>query len=133
MCLRQWFGPLWRSTTQGDIPASVRALKAGAIDFLPKPPDAAALIAAVAQALERDRQARQDRDDRKSIDERLSKLTPRERQVLARVVAGRLNKQIAAELGIAEKTVKVHRGRVMGKMGVRTLADLVRLVARHKS
>ena len=120
-------------TGRGDIPASVRAMKAGAVDFLPKPADASALIAAVAQALERDRQRRQERDQRNRIDERLSRLTPRERQVLERVVAGRLNKQIAAELGIAEKTIKVHRGRVMGKMGVRTLADLVRLVAHHKS
>ena len=120
-------------TGRGDIPASVRAMKAGAIDFLPKPPDASALIAAVAQALERDRQGRQERDHRNRTDERLSRLTPREREVLSRVVAGRLNKQIAAELGIAEKTIKVHRGRVMRKMGVRTLADLVRLVTGHKS
>ena len=130
--LRQFGSVRAGEAPRGDIPASVRAMKAGAVDFLPKPPDASALIAAVAQALERDRQARQDREYRKRIDERLSSLTPREREVLSRVVAGRLNKQIAAELGIAEKTIMVHRGRVMGKMGVRTLADLVRLVARHQ-
>jgi RNA polymerase sigma factor (sigma-70 family) len=119
-------------TGRGDIPASVKAMKAGAIDFLAKPPDASSLLEAVAQALQRDSEARQDRERRKIVEQRLSSLTPREREVLTRVVAGRLNKQIAAELGIVEKTIKVHRGRVMGKMGVRTLADLVRLVARHQ-
>jgi FixJ family two-component response regulator len=68
-----------------------------------------------------------------SVEQRLASLTPREREVLTRVVAGRLNKQIAGELGIVEKTIKVHRGRMMGKMGVRTVADLVRLVARHQA
>jgi FixJ family two-component response regulator len=119
-------------TGRGDIPKSVKAMKAGAIDFLAKPPDASALLAAVRQALQRDAQARQDRERRNLVEQRLSSLTPREREVLTRVAAGRLNKQIAAELGIAEKTIKVHRGRVMQKMGVRTLADLVRLVARRQ-
>ena len=113
----------------GDIPSSVRAMKAGAVDFLVKPADAEALLASVAQALEKDRQARQRNHDRKAVEERLSYLTPREREVMAQVVAGRLNKQIAAALGTVEKTVKVHRGRMMGKMQVRTLADLVRLVS----
>ena len=119
-------------TGRGDIPTSVKAMKAGAIDFLAKPPDARILLAAVAQALQRDSEARQDRERRKSVERRLSSLTPREREVLTRVVAGRLNKQIAAELGIVEKTIKVHRGRMMVKMGVRTVADLVRLVARGR-
>jgi len=120
-------------TGRGDIPASVKAMKAGAIDFLAKPADASLLLAAVAQALERDSQARRDRERRMSVEQRLASLTPREREVLTRVVAGRLNKQIAGELGIVEKTIKVHRGRMMGKMGVRTVADLVRLVARHQA
>jgi FixJ family two-component response regulator len=118
-------------TGRGDIPASVKAMKAGAIDFLTKPPDASILLAAVEQALRRDSQAREDRERRTSVEQRLSSLTPREREVLTRVVAGRLNKQIAAELGIVEKTIKVHRGRMMGKMGVRTVADLFRLVGGH--
>jgi FixJ family two-component response regulator len=80
--------------------------------------------------LQRDSQAREDRERRTAVEKRLSSLTPREREVLARVVAGRLNKQIAVDLGIVEKTIKVHRGRMMGKMGVRTVADLVRLVGR---
>ena len=120
-------------TGRGDIPASVKAMKAGAIDFLAKPPDASELLAAVAQALQRDSEARHERERRKIVEQRLSRLTPREREVLARVVAGRLNKQIAAELGTVEKTIKVHRGRMMEKMGVRTVADLVRLVARHQA
>jgi FixJ family two-component response regulator len=119
-------------TGRGDIPQSVKAMKAGAIDFLAKPVDASILLAAVEQALRRDSQTRQDRERRAGVEQRLSSLTPREREVLARVVAGRLNKQIAAELGIVEKTIKVHRGRMMGKMGVRTVADLVRLVGRRE-
>jgi FixJ family two-component response regulator len=119
-------------TGRGDIPATVKAMKAGAIDFLAKPADASVLLAAVAQALQRDSQTREDRDRRQSVEKRLASLTPREREVLTRVVAGRLNKQIAAELGIVEKTVKVHRGRMMGKMGVRAVADLVRLVGRKE-
>lgn len=120
-------------TGRGDIPASVKAMKAGAIDFLAKPPEASNLLAAVAQAVQRDSDARHAREQRKSVERRLSSLTPREREVLIGVVAGRLNKEIAAELGIVEKTIKVHRGRVMEKMGVRNVADLVRMVARSQS
>jgi FixJ family two-component response regulator len=118
-------------TGRGDIPASVKAMKAGAIDFLAKPADASMLLAAVEQALLRDGQARQDRGRRTALAQRLSSLTLREREVLNGVVAGRLNKQIAVDLGVVEKTIKVHRGRMMSKMGVRTVADLVRLVGRH--
>ena len=125
--------PLIFLTGRGDIPASVKAMKAGAVDFLAKPPDASSLLTAVAQALNRDSEARQDRERRKIVEQRLSSLTPREREVLTRVVAGRLNKQIAAELGIVEKTIKVHRGRVMGKMGVRSVADLVRLIGSREA
>lgn len=120
--------PLIFVTGRGDIPASVRAMKGGAVDFLTKPVDRAALLGAVASALERDRARQAARASEVRVEERLARLTPREREVLELVVLGRLNKQIAAELGIAEKTIKVHRARVMGKLEVRTLADLVRLM-----
>jgi RNA polymerase sigma factor (sigma-70 family) len=113
----------------GDVPTSVRAMKAGAVDFLTKPVDASVLLAAVAQALDRDLQSRRQGELRHSVEKRLASLTPREREVLVHVTAGLRNKQIAAELGTVEKTVKVHRARMMKKMGVRTVADLVRLVA----
>jgi FixJ family two-component response regulator len=116
-------------TGRGTIPTTVKAMKAGAIDFLAKPADATTLLGAVAQAVQRDSEIRRGSELRKSLDQRLASLTVREREVLTRVVAGRLNKQIAAELGIVEKTIKVHRGRMMVKMGVRTVADLVRVAA----
>jgi FixJ family two-component response regulator len=115
----------------GDIPASVRAMKAGAVDFLTKPVNAAVLLAAVDQALARDAAARAARAEGDAVRLRLACLTPREREVLDGVVAGRLNKQIAFDLGTAEKTVKVHRGRMMKKMGARTVADLIRVVTSH--
>lgn len=111
----------------GDIPTTVRAMKAGAIDFLTKPVDASALLAAVSQALQTNAEIRQGGDQKRIFAQRLASLTPREKEVFHSVVAGRLNKQIAGELGIVEKTIKVHRSRVMEKMCVRTLADLVRL------
>ena len=111
---------------RGDIPSSVAAMKAGAVDFLVKPFDETALLAAVGSALQRDRAARATRDQHASIRRRLAALTPREREVFDRVVAGKLNKQIAADLGTSEKTVKVHRARMMRKMGVDSLAGLVR-------
>jgi FixJ family two-component response regulator len=113
---------------QGSIPATVKAMRAGALDFLEKPVEPEILLSAVDRAREFDESRRRLLDDREDFDERLGRLTRRERQVLDRVVAGRLNKQIAGELGIVEKTIKVHRGRMMQKMGVRTVADLVRLV-----
>ena len=114
-------------TGQGDIPSSVRAMKAGAVDFLVKPVDQADLLAAIARAVARDAEARRSRAERDVVAARLATLTPREREVLAHVVAGRLNKQIAGDLGTVEKTIKVHRGRMMQKMGARTVADLVRM------
>ena len=111
---------------RGDVPSSVKAMKAGAVDFLVKPFDEHALLAAVQAAVEKDRAARAMREELAHIAERVAALTPREREVLARVVDGKLNKQIAAELGTAEKTVKVHRARMMRKMGVDSLAGLVR-------
>jgi FixJ family two-component response regulator len=113
-------------TGRGDVAASVQAMKAGAVDFLVKPFNDGDFLAAVRNALERDLQAREVRRELESIRWRLSTLTPREHQVLQHVVVGRLNKQIAADLGIAEKTIKVHRARAMEKMGVDTLAELVR-------
>jgi FixJ family two-component response regulator len=116
-------------TGHGDIPASVKAMKAGAVDFLTKPFDREKLIAAVRVALDRDRADRVQRAERSSIGARVAALTPRESQVMAQVVVGHLNKQIAAELGISEKTVKVHRARVMKKMGVASVAELVTKVS----
>jgi len=117
-------------TGRGDIPMSVQAMKRGAADFLTKPVDDEMLLATIRNALEKNRASRTAREELAQIEKRLAKLTARERGVLERVVTGRLNKQIAAELGTVEKTIKVHRAHVMQKMGVRTLADLVRLAGR---
>jgi len=114
----------------GDVPSSVRAMKAGAVDFLTKPVSEQDLLAAIGRAIESDRTMRRARAELRAIGERLNTLTPREREVLRHVVSGQLNKQIAADLGTVEKTVKVHRSRVMEKMGVRSLADLVRMAER---
>jgi FixJ family two-component response regulator len=122
--------PIIFVTGKGDIPTSVRAMRAGAVDFLTKPVSSEALLAAVARAREIDAQARAARNETASIEARLASLTPREREVLTHVVAGRLNKQIAGDLGTVEKTIKVHRGRMMSKLGVRTVQDLVRLAER---
>lgn len=114
----------------GDVPTTVRAMKAGAIDFLTKPVEVDALLDAVHRGLERDLRAREEHEDESRVGVLFTTLTPREREVLRYVLAGRLNKQIAAELGIVEKTIKVHRARVMHKLGVRSVADLVRLAER---
>jgi RNA polymerase sigma factor (sigma-70 family) len=119
--------PIIFMTGHGTVPMSVRAMKAGAVDFLEKPVDEQVLLDAVHQALDRDRQARSEQELRSSIEERVASLTPREREVLALVVTGLLNKQIAGELGTSEKTVKVHRARVMQKMEADSLAELVRM------
>jgi FixJ family two-component response regulator len=115
---------------QGDVPKTVQAMKAGAVDFLVKPADGTQLVGAVRRALER---AAQSDGEQASIAEaraRVATLSPRERQVMGHVIAGRLNKQIAGELGTAEKTVKIQRAAMMEKMGVRSVADLVRLAAK---
>lgn len=119
--------PIIFLTGHGDIDTGVRAMKLGAFDFLTKPVDDERLIAAVHAAFERNHQLRNDRTERDEILQRLAGLTPREREVLSLVVEGKLNKQVAADLGTVEKTIKVHRARVMAKMKVRTLAELVRL------
>jgi len=111
---------------RGSVSSSVEAMKAGALDFLTKPLDEEKLIGAVQVALAKDRAAQGQRAQHASITSRLATLTLRERQVLGRVVEGKLNKQIAAELGTAEKTIKVHRARMMRKMQVDSLAELVR-------
>jgi FixJ family two-component response regulator len=114
-------------TGHGDIPSSVRAIKAGAVDFLTKPLKEAALVRAVQDALARDRVALQKAAELVTLRERLSSLTPREREVLPLVVSGLLNKQAAGRLGISEVTVQIHRGRIMTKMGAGSLAELVRM------
>jgi FixJ family two-component response regulator len=120
-------------TGHGDIPKSVHAMKSGAVDFLTKPVDDEVLLAAVRQGLEAERSGRQARREVAEIESHLAKLTEREREVLDGVVAGRLNKQIAGDLGITEKTVKVHRARVMAKMAASSLAELVRFVGLFQS
>jgi len=122
--------PIIFLTGRGDIMASVQAMKHGAADFLTKPIDDTALIGAIHEALARDRVLRPAQLERERTVKSLSILTGRERQVLELIVAGRLNKQIAAELGTTEKTIKFHRGNLMCKMGVRVVADLVKLAER---
>lgn len=114
-------------TGKGDIPASVRAMQAGAIDFLTKPARKQALFLAIARAEASDSEARQARVELTAVQSKIAGLTPREREVLSHVIAGQLNKQIAGDLGTVEKTIKFHRSRMMQKLGVRTVADLVRL------
>ena len=113
-------------TGYGTVPLSVQAMKQGAVDFLPKPVKDVDLLRAISSAIEKDRQARAIAEPVEETRRRLASLTPRELEVLKYVCQGQLNKQIAADLGIVEKTIKVHRARVMEKMGVRSLAELVR-------
>jgi FixJ family two-component response regulator len=119
--------PMVFITGHGDIPTTVRAMKGGAVNFLPKPFAEREILAAVAEALERSAAIEQERREIGSLRARYESLTAREREVLALVVAGLLNKVIADRLGIQETTIKVHRGRVMEKMGAASLADLVRM------
>lgn len=114
-------------TGTGDIPTSVRAMRAGALDFLTKPVNADDLFRAISHAEAQNSTAREVRAELASIQAKMATLTKRESEVLIHVVAGRLNKQIANDIGTVEKTVKVHRGRMMQKLGVHTVADLVRM------
>jgi FixJ family two-component response regulator len=117
-------------TGHGDIPKSVRAIKAGAVDFLTKPLKESELIPAIRAALTQDRSARRERAELAELQRRLSCLTPREREVLPLVVSGLLNKQVAAQLSISEITIQIHRGRIMKKMEADSLAELVRMAGR---
>ncbi len=117
-------------TGHGDIPTSVRAIKGGAVDFLPKPFEDTQLLDAVARAIEQTRLAHKEQAELSAIQERYASLSVREREVMAHIVTGKLNKQVADELGTVEKTIKVHRARVFEKMQVRSLAELVPLAAK---
>ena len=114
-------------TGHGDIPSTVRAIKAGAVDFLTKPFKEADLMRAIHAAIAQDRDARRKRGELAELRQRLSSLTPREREVLPLVVSGLLNKQAADRLGISEVTIQIHRGKIMTKMGAGSLAELVRM------
>lgn len=114
-------------TAHGDIPTTVRAMKAGAVDFFPKPFDDTELLEAVARAMERSRQDHRSLAELTALQKRFATLTVREREVMGHIVTGRLNKQVADDLGIVEKTIKVHRARVFEKMQVQSLAELIPL------
>jgi FixJ family two-component response regulator len=118
--------PIIMMTGHGDIPMSVRAMKGGAVDFLTKPFRDQDILDAVAQAIERDRERRDSDKTHAELRERFETLTPREREIMELVTAGLMNKQVAGELGLSEITVKIHRGHLMSKMAVRSMADLVR-------
>jgi FixJ family two-component response regulator len=122
--------PIIFLTGEGDIPKSVQAMKQGATDFLTKPVNDEDLLAAVRVAIEKDQALRREQAELSEVRARLATLTPREREVLEYIVTGKLNKQIAGDLGTVEQTVKVHRARVMQKMRVRSVAELVRLTQR---
>ncbi len=122
--------PIVFLTGHGDIPMTVNAVKAGAVDFLTKPVDESVLLKAVRHALADSAARKTDRDEATRAAARFGRLTPREREVMDAVVAGKPNKIIASELGTCEQTIKVHRGRVMEKMGVASLAELIRIASR---
>jgi FixJ family two-component response regulator len=125
--------PIIFVTAHGDIPMTVRAMKSGAVEFLAKPFRDQDLLDAIHLALAKDRARRQQEAEIAVLQERFESLTPREREVAGLVVSGKLNKQIAAEIGVAENTIKVHRSRVMEKMQAQSLADLVRMVEKLRS
>ena len=122
--------PIVFITGHGDIAMAVEAMKKGAVDFLPKPFNDQDLIDAIHRALAQHERLRNERAERDVVMQRLERLTPREREVMERVITGLMNKQVAGELGTTEKTIKVHRARVMEKMEAESLAELVRLAAK---
>ena len=124
--------PIIFITAHGDVPMSVKALKAGAVEFLTKPFRDQDLLDAIQQALQRDRAAKEQQADILNVHERYKTLTPREREVMALVVSGLLNKQIASEIGASEATVKIHRGNLMEKMQAGSLIELVRMADKLK-
>jgi len=119
--------PVVFMTGHGDVPMSVKGMKAGAVDFLIKPFRGQDMLDAIATAIERDQARRKEASAIADLRKRFETLSPREREVMKLVTAGKMNKQVAGDLGLSEVTVKIHRGSVMRKMGVRTLADLVRI------
>ncbi len=119
--------PVIMVTGYGDVPMTVRAMKAGAVDFLPKPFRDQDMLDAVASAIERDRKRRNTQDQSATLAKRFATLSPREQEVMLMATAGMMNKQIAGKLGLSEVTVKIHRRAAMQKMNARTLADLVRM------
>ena len=122
--------PIIMITGYGDVPMSVRAMKAGAVEFLTKPFAEETLLGAIANAIDSSREALADAAELRALRDRYASLTRREREVMALLVVGRLNKQVGAELGISEITVKAHRGQMMRKMAARSLPDLVNMAAR---
>lgn len=130
LTVREYHAPIIFLTGHGDIPMSVRAMKKGAVDFLEKPVDGQDLLTAIERAIAKDRKAREEHNQVRTIQARLNTLTARELEVLRHVITGALNKQIADKLDISEGTVKAHRGRVMEKLGVKSVAELVQLAAK---
>jgi len=126
----EYHPPIVFITGHGDIPSSVRAIKDGAVDFLAKPFSQKDLMSAMEAAVARDRRARVERDEVALLEQRYSSLTPRESEVLPLIVSGLLNKQAAAQLGISEVTLQIHRSRIMQKMAAESFADLVRMAGR---
>jgi FixJ family two-component response regulator len=121
--------PIVFLTGHGDIPKTVRAMKAGAVDFLTKPVETTVLLDAVARAIARDAENRVVRARQQEVHARYNRLTPREREVFAHLISGQLNKQVGYDLGISERTTKIHRGKVLEKMEADSIADLVRMAA----